>query len=194
MGTALETVTLQHNGAKQPRQVRISGNVRRAIDLMVHTARKRAEAAAEVGITDDAMRKAMQKPEVLAYLGTQQQMLRTSAAARSIARVDKLADEAESEHVQLQSNVFLLGLEGVAPVQRTESIQHSVHHYPGLQIVYASPATETLIHGQQHEGANINRPNGLPIPVPHPSARNASDGRVIDGEFEPAKTGGVGVK
>lgn len=173
MGAALETVTVQHERAKEPRQVRISGNIRRAIEFMVHEGQKRSIAAQNAGITDDALRKAMLKPEVLAFLNDQQRVLRTSARARSIARIDQLADDAESEHVKLQSNVFLLGIEGIAAVQRTENTHNLNVQVPGLCIMIAPRMGEQLIHNQENQVGSANAINALPAPVPHPSLRNA---------------------
>lgn len=178
MGAALEVLTVQHERAAAPRQVRISRNVRRAIDAMVLQGEKRARAAEIAGITDEAMRKAMHKPEVLAYMNTQQQALRTSAAARSIARIDNLADGSDSDHVKLDANKFLLGIEGVSPVQKSESINVHKHLMPGLTIVMGawSPHGDDahLIDGQAHQSENKHQIKMLGTSVPHPLAGNAS--------------------
>lgn len=186
-----EVVEVQHQHAIAPRQVRISRKVRAAIDLMVHKAQKRDIAAKTVGLTDDAMRKAMHKPDVLAYMHAQQQALRTSAAARSIARVDILADESTSDHVKLESNKFLLGIEGISVVQKSENLNVHKHFIPGLTLNIfngAAPGDDAhLIDGQAREVRSSPPINGLPTPVPHPSMRNAVQ-IAPETDGQPAKT------
>lgn len=190
---ATELVTVQHQHAAAPRQVRISRAVRIAIDQMVFKALKRPDAAQTAGITDNALYQALRKPAVLAYLDTQQQVLRTSAKARSIARIDNLADDAESEHVKLQSNVFLLGIEGISPVTKTENININKNMQPGMTlniIVGSAPVDDALLIGSQSQQCdNTKVINALPRPVPHPSMRNALPAPTKT-EGLPAKRGG----
>lgn len=189
MGQALETVTIQHESAKAPRIARISARVRRAVDEMVLLGRKREDAAKTAGLTDDALYRALRKPEVLAYLNSQQGVLRTSAAARSIARIDNLADAAESEHVKLQSNVFLLGIEGISPVTKTESVNIHKHLMPGLTIVMGGWAGHQddprVIDGQAREAGSPHVINRIGQSSPHPEA-----GTVAESEPLPEKTQG----
>lgn len=179
---AFAVVEVQHERAKAPRQVRISGRVKRAIDEMVLHGLKRQDAAEKAGITDNALYIALRKPDVLAYLNSQQQVLRTSAAARSIARIDTLADDAESEHVKLQSNVFLLGIEGISPVTKTESVNIHKHLMPGLTINMGgwSPHAEDarVIEGLAHEVRKPHAINRIGEPSPHPDAGTVQE--VID--------------
>lgn len=196
MGQALETVTVQHERATAPRQVRISARVKVAIDRMVHDAQKRPEAAKTAGLTDDALRKAMHKPEVLAYLNAQQGVLRTSARARSIARVDNLADDSESDHVKLEANKFLLGIEGITAAQRIESTHIHKGSVPGLTINFitgSAPGDDALlIDGQPRQPKNVKCISGLPVAVPHPSQRNAQIATILPPEEEGRRPGWEG--
>lgn len=140
---------------------------------MVFEGLRRDKAAAKAGIADHTLYQALRKPSVLAYLNSQQQVLRTSAAARSVARIDNLADEAESEHVKLNANTFLLGLEGIQPVQRTENIHHHKGLQPGITIIMAGPEPVPQIAQQAHETGKVIDGKVLPTPVPHPALRNA---------------------
>ena len=106
---------------------------------MVHEGKKLNDALQVVGITRDAYLKASYKPEFKHYLAEQMRVLREHAARRSVSRIDDLADNADSEHVQLEASKYLLAIEGTVPVQRTESVQHHVHHSPGLVIVRHQP-------------------------------------------------------
>lgn len=103
------------------RKLRISARVKDALSLMVYEGKSRKEAANTAGITDHGLYQALSRPHVKAYRNKLLADLRDSAAARSVARVDRLADTAQSEHVKLEANKWLAGLEGVSPVQRSET-------------------------------------------------------------------------
>lgn len=179
---ATEIVTVQHERASAPRQERISRAVKRAIDHMVFEGLKRDKAAEKAGIADHTLYTSLRKPGVLAYLNAQQQVLRTSASARSIARIDNLADDAVSEHVKLQSNVFLLGIDGISPTQRIENTHLHLNQQPGLTINFMLGEPARQIDGLAHQVEDARIINGLPQSIPHPSMRNAVIG--------PAKTDG----
>lgn len=155
---------------------------------MVFQGVKRADAATIGGITDNALYIAMRKPEVLAYLNAQQQVLRTSASARSIARIDTLADDAKSESVKLDANRFLLGIEGISPIAKSENLNVHKGMQPGLTlnlIIKQQPGDDAhLIDSHAHQTGSQRVINGLPRPVPHPSMRNASKTQALPGEME----------
>lgn len=119
------------------RSRRISARVREAIRIMVEEGLNRSEAAERAGLKDNSLYVALRRPEILALRRELMEVLRASAASKSIARVDKLASDAASEHVRLAANELLLGLAGHVPMKRTEG--HVVHevqrHVPGLIIV-----------------------------------------------------------
>jgi hypothetical protein len=159
-------------------QPRITAKVREAVRLMVEEALTRADAAQKAGITDHALYCAMRKPHVIQYRTRLFEVLRTSEAARTIGRAAKLADKAESEHVRLQANTWLAGIEGISPVTKTENTSTHRHLVAGLVIVrgpepvIAEPAR--LIDGQVHEVRKPKAINRIGSPVPHPSQRNAT--------------------
>jgi hypothetical protein len=156
---------------------RITAKVRLAVRLMVEQARKRADAAQEAGITDDALYRALQRPDVIAYRTKLFEVLRTSEASRTIARAAKLADDAESEHVKLQANTWLAGIEGISPVTKTENTSTHRHLVAGLVIVRGpeigpiEPAR--MIDGHAHEVRKPRQIMRIGEPVPHPNQRNA---------------------
>jgi len=175
MGAALATVEVQHSNAHAPRKVRISTNVKRAIEAMVHDGKKRAEAAQIAGILDESLRQALTRQECCAYLNDQLRVKRTSAAARTVAKAEQLMDGAESEHVQADMTKWLAGLEGISPVQRTEStINLRAPVGPGLVILMVA-APDPLIRHQQSEGGLTSTNSRLPPPVPHPAWGKSSD-------------------
>jgi hypothetical protein len=190
-----EVVTVQSQPFAKPRQERISGRVRIAIDAMVMEALPRPEAAKRAGITEHALYKALRKPPTLAYMQTQLQALRESAAARTIAKAEKLMDSAQSEHVQADMTKWLAGIEGIAVVTKTESLNVHKHFIPGLTfnvINGSQPGDDAhLIDGQVREAGSPNPVNGLPRPVPHPSMRNAAQ-TAPETDGQPAKREGRG--
>lgn len=176
VGVALETVEVQHERANKPRQVRISPNVRRAIDLMVQDGLSRQAAAEKAGIQDNTLYIALRKPEVLAYRNECMRVIRTSEAARSVKRIGDLAESATSQTVKFESNKFLLATDPtdpIVPTQRTETAHRFPDGRPGLtiimQTVHAAESNVPLIDGQSHEIELPSHLKHLPAPVPHPS-------------------------
>jgi hypothetical protein len=171
------------------RKVRISPKVREAIRLMVEEGRSRKDAAIACGITDDWLYRALLRPECLDLRNRLMGALRTSEAARSIARAAKLADGAQSEHVRMDANKWLGGLDGIVPVQRTENL-HVHRHAPGLTINFVSHQPH-VIEGQvalpvggtrpvigtphPHSLARDGAGHHLPRRVPHPSELQEGD-------------------
>ncbi len=186
-----ETVTVQHQHAAAPRQERISGRVRVAIDAMVLEALPRADAAKKAGITEHALYKALRKPPVLAYRSTLLEALRTSAASRTIAKAEKLMDSATSEHVQADMTKWLAGLDGMSPVSKSESLNVHKHLFPGLTLNIVNglmPGDDAhLIDGLAHQTGKPKQLSNLPTPVPHPSMRNAAQ-IAPETDGQPAKT------
>lgn len=164
MSYAFETVTVQHERAKAPKQVRITGRIKRVIDLMVHEGQRRAEAAKTVGITDEAVRQALLKPQVLAYLNHQKGVLRTSAMARTVAVVEGLLD-ADSESVRLDAVKYL-----EPPVSKSEITHTHQGHIQGLTIVFTSPSDAApMIDVTPQTADKAKLINSLPKPVAHPA-------------------------
>lgn len=175
---ALQTVEIRPQSHARPRNVRISAKVRRAVDLMVEGALKRQDAAQQAGLTDHALYCALTQPHVLAYRNDRLRVLRESAACRSIARVDILADTAVSEHVKLGANELLMGIEGISKVTKTENMHVHQHLIPGLTVMRAAhpvDGDDALLIGDQRAKPRIaHEIKRIGTPVPHPEDRNAS--------------------
>lgn len=135
---------------------RLSAKVRALVAGMVEHGESRAKAAERAGISDSWAYQLLRRPAVLALRNEMMRVLRESEASRTIARVAKLADTAESEHVQFKANEWLGGIEGIAPVQRVDA--HYLHEHrmrPGL--VIESTRRGVLL--------DVDRPR-LPAPAP----------------------------
>lgn len=172
MGVALQTVEVQHERASRPRQVRISPNVRRAIEHMVSDGLSRQAAAEKAGIQDNTLYIALRKPEVLAYRNECMRVIRTSEAARSVKRIGDLAESATSETVKFESNKFLLATDPtdpIIPTQRTETAHRFPDGRPGLTIIMQSVEQAQVIEHQPSQDVRPKHIRHLPLPVPHPS-------------------------
>lgn len=160
-------------------KLRVSNRVKVAIDAMVDDGLTRAKAAEVAGISDHGLYVALRKPHILAYRRERMEVLRASEASRSISRVAKLADSAESEHVRLGANIHLMGIDGVVPVQRVEGryLHEHLHHTPGLTIVFTPPRNEPpIIEGEVIASRPHLDANGQ-ARIPHPSELKAEDER-----------------
>ena len=74
----------------------ITPRVRRAIELMVNDALDYQHAAAQAGLTTYALRLALAKPHVAAFLKAQVQVLRTAQGPRNIHRLCQIRDAADN--------------------------------------------------------------------------------------------------
>ncbi len=151
---------------------------------------ERKKAAEKAGLKDDSLYVALRRPEVKALLNEFVADLRKSAAARSIARVDRLADESGSDHVRLEANKFLLGIEGVRPVERHQH-DHTVKVVPGYVLDMSGPDLQRpeslrdvghIIDGDVRE---VPEGKALPQAVQHAAAEDDARPQDVGG------TGGV---
>jgi hypothetical protein len=171
---------------RQKPKLRVSDKIKAAIDLMVWSGRKRTDAALAVGLDESTLRKALKRPEPLAYLNGEYEALQTSARARTLFRAEDLADNSKSAAVRFQANAWIAGVDGVSPVAKGE-IQHRHSGLaPGLTIVFPEqPSEPVTIDGTATElparpQVPINR-IGAP-PRPHPSLQPAVN---MKGPFVP---------
>lgn len=150
------------------RKTRITAKVREAIRLMVEHSLNRPKAAEQAGLKDNSLYVALRRPEVCAFRSELMRVLRESEASRTISRVATLADTAQSEHVRLGANEFLAGIEGIAPVARSENVHIHAHLIPGLTVVRNAVDRP---HELAHPIVDVTpRPTirRIGTPVPHP--------------------------
>jgi hypothetical protein len=159
----------KHRQAMNP--PRFSAKLRDALDNLVYRGQKPADACASAGIHCDSLRKALKRPDVLAYLNQQYEVVRTQARARTIHRAEELADNAQSEHVRFQANEWLAAIDGIAPVARGEiQHKHSGSVVAGLVVVRAaSPSAGQIELASGHKASLRPRIRRLGDPVPHPT-------------------------
>jgi hypothetical protein len=129
---------------------------------MVFDGLKRPEAAEIAGLTDHAVRTALTKPHVLAYLNECQEMLRTSARPRALNRVIKLIDEADSDKVKLEASKYIDGMDRGA--HQVGALQVNVQNNVS---VTATPGYVIDLTADSHESsrkiAHLDADDAIPL-------------------------------
>lgn len=113
---------------------RIRGRLKAALDMMVWEGVPWNEAAPKANFGVPAMRKALERAHVLAYLREQKQVFRTSASSQNISALVKLRDTAGNAMAQLGA---IKVLEHIDESETPRGIGAS----PGVTIVIAAPLT-----------------------------------------------------
>jgi hypothetical protein len=75
---------------------KVTGRLRKAVDLMVWQAARRADAALAAGMTDHSLRAAFRRPHVMAYFNRELEVLRAGERPRNIARLCEIRDAADN--------------------------------------------------------------------------------------------------
>ena len=89
------TTSAAQNGSHKPPRKQIRGRLKTALDLMVRQGRVWNDAAAEADFTVSAMRKALERPHVIAYLRQQREVFRASVGGRNLHRLIELREQDE---------------------------------------------------------------------------------------------------
>ena len=146
---------------KQKTEIVLTPKNKAAIEAMVFDGLKRPAAAELVGLTDHALRTALTKPHVLAYLNEQMEVLRTSGRPRALHTMIDLLDDKNSS-VKFKAAEYLDGQNrGTHTVGATVNVQvnNTVSVTPGY-VIDLTPDTQDearqIRHLRQHG------PNGLP--------------------------------
>ncbi len=94
---------------KEKKEPKVTPKQKAVIDAMVFEGKTRAQATEIVGMSDEAMRQALLKPQVLAYLNECQDVLRNSLRPRALHKMGDLL-EAKTESVQFKAAEYLDGM------------------------------------------------------------------------------------
>src|ERR1700737_395536 len=89
----------------------VTGKLRTALDLMVWSGKKRADAAEKAGLADSSLRAALRKPHVLQHYNAELKALRTSLRAKNVHRLDTIADDSKNDMARVAA---VKALEGIA--------------------------------------------------------------------------------
>jgi hypothetical protein len=93
--------------AKPPKEFKITGKVKVAIDAMVWQGLKRDEAAQLAGIKDNSLYVALRRPDVKAYYLAECEMLRTSGKARRIHRLEAMLEQDDNKAAVINAALAL---------------------------------------------------------------------------------------
>jgi hypothetical protein len=121
----------------------VTGKLRTALDLMVWSGEKRADAAEKAGLADCSLRAALRKPHVLQHYNAELAALRTSLRARNVHRLDTIADTSKNDMARVAA---VKALEVIAD-QADEKQRPGLQMLPGLQIVIVSGTTPPKVFG-----------------------------------------------
>lgn len=141
--------------AKQKKEIVVSDAVKTAIDAMVFEGRKRPDAADLAGLKDDSLRKALSKPDALAYLNEQMEVLRTAGRARALHTMTDLLDDKNSS-VKFKAAEYLDGQNrgshtvGGNTVINNTQINNTVNVTPGYVIRIGASKGRQIEHLRQH--------------------------------------------
>lgn len=122
---------------REKKEIALTPAVKTAIEAMVYEGQKRPDAAATAGLKDDSLRKALTKPEALAFLNECMEVLRTSARPRALRKMVDLLD-AKTERIQFESAKYLDGMDrpthAVGATQVNVQVNNNVSVTPGYVI------------------------------------------------------------
>lgn len=113
---------------------KVTGKLKAALDAMVWEGKPRAEAAAAAGMADSSLRFALRKPHVLAHYNTELAALRTSLRARTVHRLDNIADNSKNDMARVSAMKTLEALSDQAEEKRRSG---ETTMLPGLTVVIA---------------------------------------------------------
>lgn len=144
---------------REKKEISLTPAVKTAIEAMVYEGQKRPEAAATAGLKDDSLRKALTKPEALAFLNECMEVLRTSGRPRALRKMIELVDEAKTERIQFEAAKYLDGMDrpshAVGATQVNVQVNNNVSVTPGYVIDLTGDAaakTGDQIRDLGHDG------------------------------------------
>lgn len=144
---------------KQGKEIVLTPKNKAAVEAMVYEGLKRSEAAELVGLTDHALRTALTKPHVLAYLNDCMEVLRTSGRPRALHTMIELL-ESKNDSTKFKAAEYLDGMNRsshqVGATQVNVQVNNTVNVTPGYVLDLRPDSGQQIEHLEQHG------PNGLP--------------------------------
>lgn len=117
--------------AKQKKPLVPTPRIKAALEAMVFEGLKRDKAAKKAGLTDHAVRTALTKPHVLAYLNECQEVLRTGLRPRALHKMGQLLD-AKAERIQFEAAKYLDGMD--RPTHAVGAINVQVNNHTHVEL------------------------------------------------------------
>lgn len=122
---------------REKKEIALTAANKQAVELMVYEGRKRPEAAEAVGLTDHALRVALTKPHVLAYLNECMEVLRTGLRPRALHTMGELLDS-KNDSTKFKAAEYLdgqnRGTHTVGATQVNVQVNNTVSVTPGYVI------------------------------------------------------------
>lgn len=166
-GKAQQAAALMRKEKKEPV---VTDRQREAIHAMVFEGQKRKDAAVTAGLTDEALRVALTKPQVLAYLNECQEVLRTSLRPRALHTMGELL-EAKTDTIKFKAAEYLdgqnRGTHTIGATQVNVQVNNTVNVTPGY-VLDLRP--DEYVNAQQIEHLEAHEANDLDVlsDVPEP--------------------------
>ena len=107
--------------------LRLADRTIEALEMMAREGVSIREAAERVGARQDNLQRAFDLPPVRQRFNQLVAYIRANEMQAAWLRMSQLARTADSEHVKMECNKWLAGVDGLAPIKRVES-KYSVHH------------------------------------------------------------------
>ena len=130
----------------------VTGKLRTALDLMVWSGERRADAAEKAGLADSSLRAALRKPHVLAHYNAELAALRTSLRAKNVHRLDTIADSSKNDMAKVAA---VKAMEAIA--DQAEERAPRAAMLPGLQIVIVNGTAAPKVIGPEPFDAPVER-------------------------------------
>lgn len=152
---------------KQKKEIVLTPKNREAIEAMVYEGLKRSDAAERVGLTDHALRTALTKPHVLAYLNQCMEVLRTGLRPRALHTMGELL-ETKNESVKFKAAEYLDGLNrgshtvGATQVNVQVNNHQTVNVTPGYAIDLRPDERDQIGHQEQHGDKSLELQANVP--------------------------------
>lgn len=144
---------------KEKKEPVVTDKQRAAIHAMVFEGQKRPDAAKAAGMHDESLRLALTKPNVLAYLNQQIEVLRTSGRPRALHTMIDLLDS-KNDSTKFKAAEYLDGMNRsshqVGATQVNVQVNNTVNVTPGY-VLDLRPE-----HAHQIEHLDAHDANGLP--------------------------------
>ena len=140
---------------KEKKEIVLTPKNKAAVEAMVFEGRKRADAAELVGLTDHALRTALTKPHVLAYLNECMEVLRTGGRPRALHTMIELLDS-KNDSTKFKAAEYLDGQNrgshtvGATQVNVQVNNNNTVNVTPGYAIDLRPDERDLIGHQEQH--------------------------------------------
>lgn len=99
---------------------RLGRKSKAALYLMAEEGLTAIEAAKRVGIRPNNFTRTFNRPEIRAAYNQLLKEIRDNAAQLAYLRINHMGKSANSEHVRLDANKWVAGVDGISPVQKVE--------------------------------------------------------------------------